>query len=258
MDRGRTMAVTHGDDSVPGEDDPFADLVLDESFVQGAKVSEAPARTREAIAKYAHLEHPVFGTGRPPERGPRSRKRRWITVTAVITLAALLGYIVWLTGRPSHAAAPQAPEISSNAPSPDRTTPSPAPSTEPMVKGYLSSTPVGSCLTWAKVRGATARTVPCSAPHLGQVTANIDLTATFHETWPGSAALHAFATAHCMRPFQMFTGITDGTTPYGSDELWPTSIAWNEGQRHLLCLAQRMDTAPFTGSVHNLRKPVTT
>jgi hypothetical protein len=44
------MAVTHGDDQAPIEDDPFAGLVLDESFVQAAKHSEAPARTREAIA----------------------------------------------------------------------------------------------------------------------------------------------------------------------------------------------------------------
>src|SRR3954454_3897525 len=103
------MAVTHGDEHVPSEDDPFADLVLDESFVQAAKVSEAPARTREAIARYAHLEQPVFGRARPRERPPRCRKRRGLPVTAVITVAALVGSVIWATSRPSHAAAIQAP-----------------------------------------------------------------------------------------------------------------------------------------------------
>jgi hypothetical protein len=103
------MAVRHGDEHAPREDDPFAGLVLDESFIRAAKFSEAPARTRDAIARYAHLEKPVFGTGRPPERPPRSPRRRWLIVSAVIAVAALLGYIVWLTGRSPHAAAAKAP-----------------------------------------------------------------------------------------------------------------------------------------------------
>lgn len=262
------MAVTQGDDPAPSEDDPFAGLVLDESFVQAAKVSEAPARTRDAIARYAHLEQPVFGTGRPPERGPRSRKRRWITVTAAITVAALLGYIVWLTGRPSHAAAPQAPitqaspspnPAQSVAPSPQiASTPSPVPS---QLGNWPNARTVGECLTWQSQEQAPVSVVSCGRPHVAQVTGNLDVKGRFGVAWPGRAALEKATGEMCVAPFQVFTGLSSqeaSARGYAPSALYPSEADWRTGDRRVMCTAVKYYEKPFTGSVENLRKPLTT
>lgn len=262
------MAVTHGDEQAPSEEDPFAGLVLDESFVQAAKVAEAPARTRHAIARYAHLERPANGTGRPPEHGSRSRKRRWITVTAVVTVAALLGYIVWLTGRPSHASSAGAP-LTNATPSPN-----PAPSIAPSPNGLGTPTPqptelsnwqetrpIGQCVTWQPYERAPITAIPCSDTHLAQITGNIDVSGRFGKAWPGLAALKQVGVEVCAAPFQAFTGASPAAgyaLGYAPGSLHPLEDSWDRGAHHITCTAEALHTAPFKGSVQGLHKPVTT
>ena len=261
------MAVTHGDEQAPSEEDPFAGLVLDESFVQAAKVSEAPARTRDAIARFAHLEHPVIGTGRPPERGPRSKKRRWITVTAVVMVAALLGYIVWLTGRPAHATNSGAP-LSTSTPSTggqQPTTPPKGSSTPAPQPSELGNWPakrtVGECLMWKPEEHAPVTVVPCSQSHVAQLTANIDVSGHFGVAWPGDKALGRLTDQMCLKPFETFTGLSPSAAAglgYVSSSLDPTQKGWAVGSRKVICTVIKFGYQPFTGSAQGLGKPVST
>ncbi len=261
------MAVTHGDEHEASEDDPFAGLVLDESFVKAAKHAEAPARTREAIARYAHLEQPVLGTGRPSERGPRSKKRRWITVTAVIVLVTLFGYIIWLTGRSSHPAATQAPVMSATPPSSAQSpSASPSGSSSPApLPGELGSWPptpaTGKCITWQPHEHAPVSVVPCAESHLAEVTGDTDVTSRFAQVWPGRSALDKVTDEICQRPFEVYTGLSVADAEergVGPSAFYPSESAWKGGSRRVMCTAIKQNYAAFTGSVKGLRKPVTT
>ena len=187
------MAVTHGDEHAPSDDDPFADLVLDESFVSAAKVSEAPARTRDAIARYAHLEQPVFGTGRPPERAPRSRKRRCDHYHRRDHCdgAAWLHHLVDQPPQPRCLAAGATHERGPAAESRTFDCSVAAAWLEHADTGTKCSHQLAGnladrqCLTWDLRNNAKLTPVPCSQPHRAEVTGNADIRSRFGQAYPG-------------------------------------------------------------------------
>ena len=97
-----------GDTGSPGGDDPFDGLVLDETFVLGARKVEGSAGERAAAAERSRAAHLDLESRRAAEvaavrtherRGRRRRRSRWVIGTVTV-VALLVGGGLWVSAHP--------------------------------------------------------------------------------------------------------------------------------------------------------------
>ncbi|GAA3536339.1 septum formation family protein [Amycolatopsis ultiminotia] len=98
--------------------------------------------------------------------------------------------------------------------------------------------PPGTCLTWGAPDASDAHQVPCTQPHLFEVTGMVDLGAQFNSDapFPGLDQWQQIAQEKCNGDVRPYLG--HSLDPYGkltTNLLRPTSAQWSDGDRQLRC-----------------------
>ncbi|WP_329070118.1 septum formation family protein [Amycolatopsis sp. NBC_01480] len=96
----------------------------------------------------------------------------------------------------------------------------------------------GSCLTWAASDASDAHKVPCTQPHLFEVTSSVDIGAQFNAQapFPNLDQWQQIAQDKCNADVRPYLG--HALDPYGkltTNLLRPTSDQWGAGDRQLRC-----------------------
>lgn len=195
--------------------------------------------------------------GAPPPRAPISRTQRTLMWVAGSLAAALAMLALFVLGtRLGPLGPPDAQPTIPVDPGP------PLPATGPLPAGTWG---------WQELRGGEClqpfdsawqdeyTVVDCAAPHAAQLLARIDLAETPTAEYPGFEALEARVTELCTAPavidYAVATGIGDlvAAASFAAD-----SAEWNDGNRQLLCFAQRSSGEPLTASLAVVPVPEST
>ncbi|WP_322767814.1 septum formation family protein [Frankia sp. Cr1] len=245
------------------DDDPFAGLVLDADFVAGATTYEAPARTRDAVARYGAATGPAQ-TRSPRNRVERRRAnplRRRGLVAAVIGVALLLagGYaIVRAGGGPSPESGATASSAASTGQSPAGS-PTAGPSAATVDLGRQSYAR-GHCYTWNQdITHPKVDEVSCASPHLFEAIKETDIASNYipGSAYPTDARWTMITDRYCGPISRNFLGYP--LDPHGrfvTSMIRPTRSGWDANDRRLVCglfaaghrSAPNRDI-PFTGLV---------
>jgi len=94
-------------------------------------------------------------------------------------------------------------------------------------------------------------TVPCSAPHVGEVFHTESLSG---DEYPGSSSIRSTSVRDCETAFTSFAGISyQKSTQLSYWWLFPTAHSWAGGDRAIVCVIDRVDasgkTVTVTGSL---------
>jgi hypothetical protein len=217
------MAEKSGNDG--RSDFDWDSFVVDEEFARGG-VHEPPARTRDAIARYAHLEKPTLSDA-PPRRRSRSRSSRrvWIPVVLVAVVLAVAGTLLWnrksaeSAGGSSGSTATSVTEIHGVSPSDEPGT------------CYVGTHPDDQDPT-------TVKTVRCSEPHRMELMGMRKASGN-SSTYPDDAYFRTLQTA-CSEDEPQYTGQPLDALPatvFVSD-LIPTPKGWALGDRNVYCVLE--------------------
>ncbi|SDK28986.1 Septum formation [Actinopolyspora mzabensis] len=181
-----------------------------------------------------------------PSRGGRSRQgaanARLVMIMAVIgallvfTVAALLNWPSAENPPPGLAQQP-----TTTAPPPD------------------FEAPAGTCLNWTQPDASDISEVPCSEPHLFEMTGTTEVWARFgpDAEFPNTEVFNEIKTKRCSDVARQYLG--NGFDPNGRFEVsafLPSKQSWNDGDRTLHCALQQPGPAGqlyrFTGKVDSL------
>jgi hypothetical protein len=169
-------------------------------------------------------------------------------VAAAAVVIVLVG-VVYLFVHPSKRPASAAGQPATTSTAPSTTLAAPGTTAEPVVSRDYNP---GDCVTWnQEASGAAARpaVVSCEQPHLVQVVATAQQIVGFGQTWPGPAALGAYAGAHCLQPAEVFLGKPlDPDGRFGVSGLYPVETSWLKGQRDLWCVIETRGSASGSGA----------
>ncbi|WP_007519850.1 septum formation family protein [Pseudofrankia saprophytica] len=247
-------------------DDPFAGLVLDESFVRAASVYEAPARTRAAVRRHGGPDVP----GRParrrrrvtaatppsprdwsPAEAPARRARARLVGISVGLVAVLsLGYFAVLP-RLHHGDDPPAPAGAAPGALPSApagATPAnagglaPAPAGTPTSENLIDNLNFrrGGCYRWnQELAVAHADGVPCTQTHLFEAVERTSMDRA--EYAPGAAyptpdEWDTIVDRYCTAPLTTFLGYPlDPHGAFGAGAIQPSRESWPTGDRSLVC-----------------------
>ncbi|WP_045878693.1 septum formation family protein [Pseudofrankia sp. DC12] len=238
------------------DDDPFADLVLDESFVKGASVYEAPARTRAAVRRYPSAAPASPRTRRRARRAtataPASSPRDWspaeepparrrgrllVGVGTVLVLALGTAYLVF--GGVLRHPATRKPEPTAAAATALAASPTSDPGGSPglAARDYRR----GHCYRWDDAATYTeVDEVTCDSAHLFESAA--DDTVSLAAELPLGAGYPAedqwtdIVTRRCRQTVEQFLGYP--LDPHGRfylGSIRPTDEGWQTGDRKLVC-----------------------
>jgi hypothetical protein len=245
--------------------DDFDGWVLDEEFVRGGR-PEAPARTREAIARLGGQQTSWRQPGKPSgpnepsadrrQRG-RSRRRsgakRFLKIgVVVLALAAFGTWIYTSRGNSSihNAAGPLHGSTIAAQPSPTST---PGADDLNVVRGINPTTPIGTCFRTSSADASATHTGPidltsiaCTRTHTYELLATEQVAGS--SEYPDVAYWHGPVTRACQRAFTAYTGAA-GSSAHGRSSVFfqPARIAWAQGDRTVFCVAR--STQARAGSV---------
>ncbi|WP_157734982.1 septum formation family protein [Pseudofrankia inefficax] len=248
---GRARRARKGQD-----DDPFADLVLDESFVKGASVYEAPARTRAAVRRYSADGPATSGTRRrtrrtktpapatsprdwSPAEEPRSRRRGRLLIGVGTVLVLVLGAGYLLFGDVLHHSPRSAPAA---AATPAGTlTASPTAATDPPAELADRAYQRGHCYLWDQTADlARVDEVTCDSPHLFEAAA--DGTVSIADEFPLRAGYPTedqwqdIEKRYCLATVEKFLGYPlDPHGRFHNGAIRPAEDSWQAGRRVLHC-----------------------
>lgn len=112
-----------------------------------------------------------------------------------------------------------------------------APKLSPAAKEAFQSPP-GTCLTWSSPDGTDARRVPCTEPHLFEVTSIVDIGAQYPPGVPSPSLeqWQEISRSRCTVDVKPYLG--RALDPYGRlsmNLLRPTAAQWEDGDRQLRC-----------------------
>lgn len=96
---------------------------------------------------------------------------------------------------------------------------------------------------------------PCSDPHDGEVFAIVMHTAAPGAAYPDQSEFRDLAGDECVPLLSAYTGmdlVTFVAAGLDFSAFYPTSEAWNNGDRSVTCYVVKADSSKLTGSVHNL------
>jgi hypothetical protein len=216
-------------------DDPFDSLVLDEEFVNQAARSEPPARHRAPVRAPISLE-----AQRRKRR--RVRVRRWLPWTwfsnhpLALGVTIIVGLLVvgGLAGSGPLHSLHRVLQSSSTSSQPSGL---PSTTTEPGIQPQALRS--GDCLTWQQgaTEGAPSALVPCSSPHLMEMTRKATLTQfSASAPFPDSATWIATADSVCGPIATAYLGYPlDPNGRFHTDWLTPGTGSWARGDRGLWC-----------------------
>ncbi|MCK9930392.1 septum formation family protein [Frankia sp. Mgl5] len=232
--------------------DPFAGLVLDESFVAGATRYEAPARTRAAIARFGPVEdgrtawrpHPRarrsrLRSTRPfPDAAPRTGSRGRI-VLALISLV-LLGSVVYPFVMSKINDAPPT-TVSADAPGSAPGDPAGGPDAyddhSPDLRRWDWKS--GRCYSWPQVNtDVPVDDVPCAEPHLFEAVGPLDLSPAYPRDapYPSGSQWDDIGARHCGPPADQYLGHpVDPFGRYAASTIHPQRPEWETGDRDVVC-----------------------
>lgn len=266
--------------------DPFAGLVLDESFVAGATRYEAPARTRAAIARFGPVEDERTAW-RPHRRARRSRLRstrpfpdaaprtgsRGRIVLALISLV-LLGGVVYpfimskVNDAPPTTVSADAPDSSGSSPGDPVTDPDAYDDHSPDLRRWNWKS--GRCYSWPQVStDVPVDDVTCAEPHLFEVVGPLDLSPAYPRDapYPSASQWRDIGARHCGPPATAYLGHpVDPFGRYAASTLHPQRPEWETGGRDVVCGLIIRSDAPrdtpwlmttFTGSVRGADQAMT-
>lgn len=254
------------------DDDPFANLVLDDSFVQGASVYEAPARTRAAVRRHpsavpaapsarARRRDRRAKASRPavsprdwsPADEPRSAKRGRLIVGlgTILVLVVGAGYLVFGNVF-HHAAKPTAAPVTS-ASAAQVASPTANTTGQPQLDTRVYRR--GHCYRWdATTDFAHVDDVTCDGPHLFEAVADqaITIVAEFPlgASYPPEDQWDEIDKRYCQQPVEKFLGYP--VDPYGRfsvGAIRPTQDGWQTADRDVHCglYGHTPGTPPSTG-----------
>jgi hypothetical protein len=107
---------------------------------------------------------------------------------------------------------------------------------------------VGECITDESV--FTASVVSCQDRHGAEVYAVLDGRGRLPEQYPGRLQLTEPAGALCEPLFARALGVEpDGHSEFASRPVLPSELAWEHGERWIVCLVEREDGRPKQASV---------
>ncbi|WP_322752766.1 septum formation family protein [Frankia sp. Cas3] len=245
------------------DDDPFAGLVLDADFVAGATTYEAPARTREAVARYGAATGP--GQARSPYnrsgfRRANPLRRRWLVAVVIVFVLLLAGgYVAFREGGwPST----EANATSSSATSTGQSlagSPTAGPSSGTVALDRQSYSR-GHCYTWNQdIAYPKVDEVSCASPHLFEAIKKTSIDGEYPpgSAYPTDAQWDEISDRHCGPIVRGFLGYP--FDPYGrfaNGPIRPTRSGWDTDDRNLVCglIAAAKGSGPgrlavFTGLV---------
>ncbi|KPM51091.1 hypothetical protein CcI49_10220 [Frankia sp. CcI49] len=240
------------------EPDPFAGLVLDDAFVAAATRYEAPARTRDAIARFGAAEDersPLLAkprrargrrarwagsAGRPP-RPPRGGWTRGRVILAAISLTLLVSTLVAFVrsefddvprttvpaAAPGPSAGPTGPAAGETADASDENFPE--------LRRWTWES--GHCYRWSQASGDTSvKDVPCAGPHLFEAVGRLDLSPAYPDDAPYPSEWNDIADRHCGPMVTTYLGYSlDPFGRYTASSIHPPRPEWGDGHREVVC-----------------------
>ncbi|MCK9904019.1 septum formation family protein [Frankia sp. Cpl3] len=266
QDGGATAAREVGEpDSLA---DPFADLVLDEAFVSAATRYEAPARTRQAVARFAPLEDARARRGSGPGRGrrgasrraartaaatsrragppgpaaqdlgPPSRSRGYL-ILAVVCILPLAGLIYLFGQLPTDA--PPRTTITTDSSTPPGGSPAAGGDGDlgPDLSLPQAQWRAGRCYSWIQsAPESPVDDVPCAGEHLFEAAGTLDISPAFpgDHHFPSGTEWEAIAHTHCGPVITAYLGYP--LDPFGrfvDNIIRPRRAGWDGGDRIIVC-----------------------
>lgn len=119
--------------------------------------------------------------------------------------------------------------------------------------------PVGTCLTWSQDDASDARRVPCTQPHLFEITGTITLYRAYgpDAPFPTEAQWRDLVQRRCTAAAQDYlNGKFDPEGRYSVGAIKPSRAAWRNGDRTMRCGLQAVGNSgtvyPTTGSVRHV------
>ncbi len=224
------------------DDDPFAGLVLDADFVAGATTYEAPARTREAVARYGA----ATGPGQAPSPHSRSGFRRANPLRRRGLVAMVIVFVLLLAGGYVALRAGGGPSAESNATSSSATSTGQSPAGSPTAGPSAATVDLsrqsyarGHCYTWNQdIAHPNVDEVSCASPHLFEAIKATDIASDYipGSAYPTDARWTMITDRYCGPISRDFLGYP--LDPHGrfvTSMIRPTRSGWDANDRRLVC-----------------------
>ncbi|WP_241832043.1 septum formation family protein [Parafrankia soli] len=233
------------------ERDPFAGLVLDETFVAGATRYEAPARTRAAIARFGPVEEgrPAWRPGPSPRRrrtpsrqslATTARPRAWSPGRIVLALIsiALLGSTTYQCAR-SKVDNPPPTALSADAPRAFSSPGDPATDADISPDLHRWDWKPGRCYRWPQAAvDVPVDDVPCAEPHLFEAVGPLDLEPAYPQDapYPSVSQWTDIGERHCGPLMTPYLGRPiDPFGRFAASLIRPPKSGWEAGDRKVVC-----------------------
>ncbi|MCM3920474.1 septum formation family protein [Frankia sp. AiPs1] len=278
------MPENNNEDGLGGaEPDPFADLVLDENFVQAATRYEPPARTRAALARFGSAAdatprrkvHPRRAarsgrsrTSRPSpttDSGPRSRAGIVVALIGIPLLVWTAYTMLRSTGDAPRTALPAVdPGGSAAAGGADESGSGEGREPELLRWDWKPQ----RCYSWNQPDPRTrVDEVPCNGWHLFEAVGDLDISPAYPagQRYPSEAEWVAIAQYHCGPLITPYLGYSlDPFGRFGAGTIHPRHTEWETGTRRIVCgliarsqHADPLRLAEFEGPVRGADQAVT-
>jgi Septum formation len=120
------------------------------------------------------------------------------------------------------------------------------------ISGDVNSLQVGDCIDEpsSTVSITDVQHQPCTAPHDGEVFAQLNYTAS--TDYPGADAFSQYVRDQCLPLVESYTGRTldeIDAAGLGYAYFYPTSDSWSSGDRGVTCYLEKSDGTKLVGSV---------
>jgi hypothetical protein len=114
------------------------------------------------------------------------------------------------------------------------------------VPHYEAGTCLAEIRSGAQYSAKDARRVDCTAPHDGEVVANLEAP---EGDYPGEDGLLLFGSFNCGPPFEDYVGQSYADSRLDMVVFWPSQVMWLTGDRTVDCIAVDPEGEPLRRSV---------
>ena len=96
--------------------------------------------------------------------------------------------------------------------------------------------------------------VPCNEPHDAEVYHLFDHDGDDNATYPGSAALSAYAVGPCISAFASYVGIDYAVSEIYATAMTPLVRSWEDGDREIVCVLGYQDRRLISESLRGVAR----